>query len=172
MDPRAPVATPGLLAVLPAAPDVRALRAAEDRPNVERPTINAIIDRYLGWKSGTAAPHTIRTYRDGLRHFGEFLAISGINRFEDDADTLPVTILERWIGWVRQRPHYRTGKPLTQATVAVYLYAVSDMFKFAVRRKLVPERFRWAEMAANAAETLGKVHRRSARPDRRVPLLV
>jgi site-specific recombinase XerD len=168
----APVTAPGPLAILPAAPVLRALRDAEDRTTREQPTIHAIITRYLGWKTSTAAPHTLRTYRDALRHFGEFLAMCGINTFEDDADVLPITILERWIVWLGSRPHGRTGAPLKPATVATYLYAVSDVFKFAVRRKLVPERFRWAEMAANAADALGKVPKRSARHDRRLPLLV
>ena len=67
---------------------------------------------------------------------------------------------------------HRSGRPLGPASVQTYFYAVSDCFKWAARRKLLPERFRWAEMAANAAETLGKLYSRSARHDRRVPLLV
>jgi site-specific recombinase XerD len=86
---------------------------------------------------------------------------------------LPASILEAHIVWLRQRPSLRSGRPLAQSSVAVYHAAVLDLFKYAVRRRLVPEeRFRWAEMAANAAETLGKVHQRSARHDRRIPLLV
>jgi integrase/recombinase XerD len=157
---------------LPALPDLRALRAAEDSTTPDRPTLAAIVARYLEWKAGNSSKHTIRTYRDGLRHFAKFLALSGIRGFEEDADVLPASILEQWIIWVRQARHPRGGGQLKPATVATYLYAVSDLFKWATRRKLVPERFRWAEMTANAAETLGKVPRLSARHDRRIPLLV
>jgi site-specific recombinase XerD len=165
--PRAPAVT-----WLPPLPDLRAIRAAEDSTSPEQPTLAAIIARYLEWKAGNSSKHTIRTYRDGLRHFAKFLALSGIRGFEEDADVLPASILEQWIIWVRQARHPRTGGQLKPATVATYLYAVSDLFKWATRRKLVPERFRWAEMTANAAETLGKVPRLSARHDRRIPLLV
>ncbi|HLZ28471.1 MAG TPA: tyrosine-type recombinase/integrase, partial [Chloroflexota bacterium] len=54
----------------------------------------------------------------------------------------------------------------------LYFYAVADCFKWASRRKLLPERFRWDEMHANATETLGKLYSRPARHDRRVPLLL
>jgi len=99
-------------------------------------------------------------------------ARSGINAFEETAEVLPASILEEWIGWCRKRPMHRSGRPLGPASVQTYFYAVSDCFKWAARRKLLPERFRWAEMAANAAETLGRLYWRSARHDRRVPLLV
>jgi site-specific recombinase XerD len=158
--------------VLPSAPDLRALRVAEDRTTLERPTIAVIIARYLEWMSGNSAKDTVRTYTDSLRHFGEFLAMSGINAFEETAEVLPATILEEWIGWCRKRPMHRSGQPLGPATVQCYFYAVSGCFKWAARRKLLPERFRWAEMFANATETLGKLYWRSARHDRRVPLLV
>src|SRR6266545_3260942 len=161
------------VAVLPAVPDLRAMRAAEDRTTPERPTIAAIVQQYLEWKRGSAAKHTMRTYTDALRHFAEFLAMSGIDAFVEDADALPASILEAHITWLRQRPTRRTGQAPRPTTVAVYHSAVLDLFKYAVRRRLVPEeRFRWAEMAANAAETLGKVPKRSARHDRRIPLLV
>jgi hypothetical protein len=152
-------ARPGSLAiprrrphVLPSAPDLRGLRAA-DRTTLDRPTIAAIIARYLEWKAGTAAKHTSRTYTDGIRHFGEFLSMSGINAFEETAEVLPASILEEWIVWCRKRPMHRSGRPLGPASVQTYFYAVSDCFKWAARRKLLPERFRWAEMAANAAES-------------------
>ena len=98
--------------------------------------------------------------------------MSGINPFEETADALPASILEEWIVWCRKRPMHRTGRPLGPASVQTYFYAVSGCFKWAARRKLLPERFRWAEMFANATETLGKLYSRSARHDRRVPLLV
>src|ERR1700730_17731443 len=61
---------------------------------------------------------------------------------------------------------YRAPSPSTTP-----LRSISSSTQYG--RRLVPEaRFRWAQMAANAAETLGKVHQRSARHDRRVPLLV
>jgi site-specific recombinase XerD len=157
---------------LPAPPDLRRLREQEGSAIPERLTIAALIDRYLTWKAGVAAKDTIRTYRDGLRHFSEFLAMSGINAFEEEPDVLPASIMEEYIVWVRQRPSRRSGKPLATSSVALYHAAVADLFKYAARRKLLPERFRWAEMKANAAETLGKVQRRSARHDRRIPLLV
>jgi hypothetical protein len=89
-----------------------------------------------------------------------------------DRSLQPVAILEQHIVWLRQRPSVRSGRPLAKTAVATYHAAVLDCFKWATRRKLVSDRFRWAEMAANAAETLGKVHKRSARHDRRIPLLV
>jgi len=157
---------------LPAAPDLRALRRAEDHPEIDRPTIAVIVERYLEWKASIYAADTVRTYRDGLRHFAEFLSVSGINAFEEDADALPVSILEQWIVWCRKRPMHRTGRPLSPAAISVYFYATSDCFGWAARHKLLPERFRWAEMHAGAMEALGRLQRRSARHDRRVPLLV
>jgi site-specific recombinase XerD len=158
--------------VLPPGPDLRALRLAEDDTTVQRPTIAAIVERYLEWMAGNAAKDTVRTYTDSLRHFGAFLAMSGINAFEETADVLPATILEEWIVWCRKRPMHRGGRPLGPASVQTYFYAVSGCFKWAARRKLLAERFRWAEMFANATETLGKLYWHSARHDRRVPLLV
>lgn len=157
---------------MPAAPDLRALRAAEDRTTPERPTIAAIVERYLEWKARTASRNTHRTYTDGLRRFAEFLTLSGIDAFQENADVLPVSVLDQHILWLRDRPSQRSGRPLAQTAIATYHAAVLDCFKWAASRKLVSERFRLAEMGASAAETLGKVHKRSARHDRRIPLLV
>jgi hypothetical protein len=116
---------------LPPLPDLRAIRAAEDSTTPEHPTLAVIIARYLERKAGNSSKHTIRTYRDGLRHFAKFLALSGIRGFEEDADALPASILEQWILWVRHARHPRGGGQLKPATVATYLYAVSDLFKWA-----------------------------------------
>jgi site-specific recombinase XerD len=128
--------------VLPPLPDLRAIRAAEDTTNPQRPTIGSIIAQYLEWKSGAAAVNTIRTYRDGLRHFAQFLAMSGIDAFSEEADVLPVSILEQHIVRLRQRPSVRSGRPLAKTAVATSHAAVLDCFKWATRRKLVSDHFR------------------------------
>jgi site-specific recombinase XerD len=158
--------------VLPAVPDLRRLRAAEDSATPERPTIAEIVQRYLAWKSGKAAKDTIRTYTDALRLFGEWLSMAGIDAFTEDADALPTSVMEEYIVWARQRPSKRSGRPQAPSSVALYYAAVTDLFRFAARRKWLPDRFRWAEMKADAQETLGKIPKRSARHDRRIPLLV
>jgi len=158
--------------VLPAVPDLRKLRAAEDAATLERPTIAEIVECYLAWKSSKVAKHTTRTYINALYLFGQWLAMCGINVFEEHVDVLPTSVIDEYIVWMRQRPSKRSGKPLAQTSVALYCAAVTDLFKFAARRRFLPERFHWAEMKADAQETLGKISKRSARHDRRIPLLV
>jgi hypothetical protein len=152
-------------ASLPALADLRVLRARrgshDARPTVARPTRRVLPAVEGGQRVTRDDPHV-------HQRPAPFCALPGAQRhrrLHRDFDVLPVSILEQWILWLRKAKHPRSGKPLQRATIATYLYSVSDMFKWAARRQYVPERFRWAELAANAAGTLRKVPKRSARLD-------
>lgn len=160
--------------VLPAARGLRASREAERAPHPL--TLAELELAYLAWLEQRGVANTLRTYRDALQRWGAFLFIEGIDIEVETTEALSLDAVDKFIAWLRQyHSNYRLttrGKPLSDLTVQTYANAVLGMFKYGCRRRLVDPRFVYADLSANAYETLGRPMPRPLKVDRRIASLV
>ncbi|MGH2457742.1 MAG: tyrosine-type recombinase/integrase [Chloroflexota bacterium] len=112
------------------------------------------------------SPHTVHTYRTGLRHFGDYLVERGLPLTTPTAD-LPGDVLERFYTWLIRR-YGRASRP----TCTTYIAAARAFFRFLERRGWGPRAAHLEQLQLGLREVAGRGSYKSPRIDPALPLLV
>ncbi len=135
---------------------------ATDLPSL---AISSQIELFLRSMAGKS-PATVRTYRESLARFVEYLAEA---RAPGDhlASDLPVDILERYYAWLVGQ--YGRDR---RATISTYVAGTRAFFRFLARRRLLSPEVSFEQIRAGLQEVMGKGSYKTPRIDRGLPLIV
>ncbi len=127
--------------------------------------IESEVDLFLRSMAGKS-PATVRTYRESLKRFCEFLRETRVPP-ESLARDLPADILERYHAWLVDS--YGRDR---RATITTYIAGVRAFYRFMARRRLLSPDASFEQIRAGLQEVMGKGSYKTPRIDRRLPLVV
>lgn len=112
------------------------------------------------------SPHTVHTYRTGLRHFADYLTERDLPSSLPTAE-LPGDVLERFYVWLVRR-YGRASRP----TCTTYVAAVRAFFRFLERRGWGPRAAHLEQLVLGLREIAGRGSYKAPRIDPALPLLI